>query len=71
MFSWDFVTKLRDNPISKTLVSIKKSHKSTDFDLAKHILVFPTYLSLNYLSLFLLTKELWNNFNLIVYSQQT
>ena len=44
MCSWkwcprDCVIKLRDNQIFKTLLWIKKSFKSIDFDLAKHALV--------------------------------
>ena len=35
------VIKLRYNGIFKTLLCIKKSFKSIDFDLAKHVLVSP------------------------------
>lgn len=37
---WDCVTQLLKNPIFKALLRIKKSFKSIDFDVAKHVLVF-------------------------------
>ena len=43
----DCVIKLRDNRLFKALLRIKKSFKSIDFDLAKHVLVFKVNCSLN------------------------
>ena len=38
-FPWDYVTKSRDTWVFKALLRIKKSFKSIDFDLGKHLLV--------------------------------
>ena len=40
-FAWEYVTKLCDNRIFNALLRIKKTFKSINFDLVKHVLVSP------------------------------